>query len=83
MPPEYISAIIKSCCSFSQSKAQLGFLCNYNSKNSLEMLHSRFKLTEERISELEDRPVENFKLRDRGKNKRTVNRASEKTSTYA
>lgn len=47
------------------------------------MLHSRFKLTKERISELEDRPVEKFKLRDRGKNKRTVNRASEKTSTYA
>lgn len=33
------------------------------------MLHSRFKLTEERILELEDRSVEKFKLRDRGKTK--------------
>lgn len=41
------------------------------------MLHSRFKLTEERILELEDRSVEKFKLRDGGKNKRRVNRHRE------
>lgn len=46
------------------------------------MLHSRFKLTEERILELEDRSVEKFKLRDRGKQKKSQQSLRENTNIY-